>query len=679
MAEAEDVITDAARHATIFARDLWRRHHPAAAKKQAVPLSAVAERLNLLIVAVIGQSLPLRVAQPPARSNFLQKLTIRKYGRSHEQALPATDGRSIWLPRELGIFETSAALDRYRVLALQQAIRAVRGSVQAVAPHTDPLVHDLYLLLVAAASDLALCELLPGMKNPINALRREALARRPVLGVFPAERRPLEVLARSILQVDCSAPPAGIRLAQSASDLYREAQLLAQQLPPIRLRAPRGGYLFKDQWTGELRLPATERMAQPDAGADLDQSGDSRDARPPRIGRLERKPEVRESDEDEDNPRQGMFMIQTAQPHEHAEDPLGMQRPTDRDESTATDELAESLSDLPEARLVSTLGRPKEVLLSDDVPDTRGKKHLVPPAAQAASISYPEWDYRLCAYREPGAIVRLVPAHLGPPEWVAATLSRHQAMLNAIRRRFEMLRAHRVRLTRQLDGDDIDLEAYIEGYADLRAGRPMTQALYQTQRPVRRDMAIALLIDVSGSTDGWISENRRIIDVEREALLLVCIALEGMGEPYTVQAFSGEGPDNVTIKTIKGFDERYNNDIARRIAALEPEHYTRAGAALRHATALLMRQSARHRLLLLLSDGKPNDVDDYEGRYGLEDMRQSVVEAQLQGIAPFCLTIDRHAAGYLPQVFGARHYALLPKPELLPTVLLDWMKRLMTN
>ena len=115
-----------------------------------------------------------------------------------------------------------------------------------------------------------------------------------------------------------------------------------------------------------------------------------------------------------------------------------------------------------------------------------------------------------------------------------------------------------------------------------------------------------------------------------------------------------------------------------RIAGLEPERYTRAGAAIRHATALLMHRRAEHRLLLLLSDGKPNDVDEYEGRYGAEDMRQAVVEAKLQGIYPFCLTIDRHAANYLPRVFGAHQYALLTDPSRLPEVLVEWMKRLLT-
>jgi nitric oxide reductase NorD protein len=270
----------------------------------------------------------------------------------------------------------------------------------------------------------------------------------------------------------------------------------------------------------------------------------------------------------------------------------------------------------------------------------------------------------------------LLPPQRGSAQWVADTLAAHRALLESIRRRFDMLRADRVRLRKQLDGEEIDLDAYIDSRADFAAGRPPAQALYRTARALRRDMAILLLVDVSGSTDAWLSAQRRVIDVEREALLLVCIALEGLHEPYAVQAFSGTGPDRVTLRDIKHFRERYGDEVARRIAALEPEHYTRAGAAIRHASANLMREPARHRLLLLLSDGKPNDIDDYEGRYGVEDMRQAVTEARLQGIFPFCLTIDRQAAGYLPQVFGAHQYALLPKPELLPAVLLDWLKRL---
>src|SRR5690606_7739590 len=194
--------------------------------------------------------------------------------------------------------------------------------------------------------------------------------------------------------------------------------------------------------------------------------------------------------------------------------------------------------------------------------------------------------------------------------------------------------------------------AFIQSRADFRSGNSFNDALYQSRRHKDRSLAITLLIDISGSTDGWISTNRRVIDVEREALLLVCVALESLGEPYSVMAFSGDGKHAVKTWQIKSFDEHFSNQIALRISALEPDRYTRTGTAIRHTTAQLMRRAEIHKLLLLLSDGKPNDQDIYEGRYGLEDTRQAITEAKLQGIQPFCLTIDRLAPDYLPKIFG---------------------------
>lgn len=433
--------------------------------------------------------------------------------------------------------------------------------------------------------------------------------------------------------------------------------------------------LYKDWWTGELLAPgaASAMTVEADSAADPEQAG------PTRSARLARQPQVREAKDDEDDARPGAWMIQASAPHEVAEDPFGLQRPTDRDAKTAADEFAESLAELEQARLVSTPGRPKEVLLSDNPPEARAKHAASMGPDRSQAIRYPEWDYRIQGYHEPGATVRVLPATAGAQQWVDNTLAEHRSMLDAIRRHFEMMRGQRSPLRRQLDGDDLDLEACIDGQADLRAGHPMAQGLYRSQKRSKRDMAILLLIDISGSTDGWVSSGRRVIDVEREALLLVCIALGAMAEPFAVQAFSGQGPQSVTVRTLKRFDEAYGNPVALRIAALEPEHYTRAGAAIRHASATLMQEPAAQRLLLLLSDGKPNDVDVYEGRYGVEDMRRAVIEAKLQGIAPFCLTVDRHAAAYLPSVFGANQYALLAKPSMLPTALLDWIHRLVMS
>lgn len=670
MAEAEEVITDVARHATIYARALWQRHRKNPPADDGGSLRDVAQRLDLLITAVFGKSYPIRVSQPPSPPTFLVKVFKRGQGPWVKNAIPATDGVDIWLPANLSETGQLFAPDWYRVTALQQAMRAHRQSAGFLKDLSGDLQKAIYLVMEAQASDSALLRLLPGIGDSLRRFRAATLLARPPLSAFPEHRRSLETLVRSVV----CAPEASWH-AGHPDESVALARKLAATLPgqpPGALR--QGSWLYKDLWTGDLLLP-TQRVASISGNGDADSGQPGADA--PRAARLARRPEVREAQEDEDDRKQGTWMVQTSQPHEQAEDPMGMQRPTDRDESTAAEDFADSLSELPEARLVSTPGRPKEVLLSDDAPSSRAKRELAIPGHSETILAYPEWDYRSGTYREPGATVHLLLAGDGPQEWVDKTLSAHRTMLDLVRRRFEMLRAQRTRLRKQLEGDDIDLEAYIDGYADFRAGLPMTQAVYQTYRPAKRDMSIVLLIDISGSTDGWVSADKRVIDVEREALLLVAIALEGMREPYCIQAFSGEGPGGVVVRSVKSFGESYGPDVARRIASLEPEHYTRAGAAIRHASGSLMGQASRHRLLLLLSDGKPNDVDDYEGRYGMEDMRQAVNEAKLQGIHPFCLTIDRQAAAYLPAIFGAHQYALLPKPALLPSVLLEWMKRLL--
>lgn len=676
MAEAEDVITDAALHATNFVRGLWGRHRANAPAVPTLALTDVAQRLDLLIVAVFGRACPLRVAQVPARATLLARTFQRQDRPRVHGAIPATDGASIWLPAETSLTDTALALERFRTVALQQAMRVVRGSAVGAGSDATPLVRDLYLLIEAHAADVDLAQLLPGMRVPLQALRATALSARPALSQFPAERQPLEAWVRWLMAapspvpgLDALSSPSPVRSRQVARDMadkfQRDASLPGGNRP-----------LFRDWWTGELLAPGTASGLSVGSGNDSDSASDPKSTGPTRSARLARQPKVREATDEEDDARQGAWMIQASAPHEVAEDPFGLQRPTDRDARTAADEFAESLAELEQARLVSTPGRPKEVLLSDDAPEA-GARHGGGTGTDGSEhIRYPEWDHRIQAYNEPGAIVRLRPAAAGPQQWVDDTFAEHRSMLDAIRRRFEMLRGQRTRLRRQLDGDDLDLEACIDARADLQAGHPMAQALYRSQKRTKRDMAILLLIDISGSTDGWVSSGRRVIDVEREALLLVCVALGAMGDPYAVQAFSGHGPQSVSVQSLKRFDELYGNHVATRIAALEPEQYTRAGAAIRHASATLMREPASHRLLLLLSDGKPNDVDVYEGRYGVEDMRRAVVEAKLQGIAPFCMTVDRHAAGYLPGVFGVNQYALLAKPSMLPTVLLDWMHRL---
>ena len=680
MAEAEDVLQDAARHATIYARSLWLKHRGPAHRPRPIVLQQVAERLDLLISAVFEQIHALRIAQPPAPPTMLSRLFRRNDVHYWGPGIPATDGHAIWLPVDVNATDMPLAVSRFRAMALQQSIRAMRGSALYLsAASGTPVVRGLYLLLEAQAADIELLQRLPGASADITGLRQwvleSALHKPPKL---PLVSQALQTLKLSALQAPLAQACSELPYCATPQDSVVAARDIAYRLVSgiSHKKLPQRQALYPDVWTGELFPPSDQALPEHEGDAAAQDQG----TKPPRSARMTRRPNERKPEENEDQKRgQGTWMVQTNPPLEQAEDARGLQRPVDRDEDTPAEEYADALSELNEARLVSTPGSAKEVLLSDDPPDKRSVRKPKPADTPARTLHYPEWDYRQSGYRHPGAAVHLLTPQAGHQEWVNETLDQYQTVLEAIRKRFEALRAERVWLRRQMDGNEIDLDAFIEGRADLRAGLPMPQGLYRTQRPESRDLAITLLIDISGSTDSWLTANKRIIDVEREALLLVCIALERLGAPYSIMAFSGEGPQHVTVTEVKAFTEPYSNDIALRIAALDAQHYTRAGAALRHATAALMKQHAHHRLLLLLSDGKPNDVDQYEGRYGVEDMKKAVDEAKLQGIFPFCLTIDRHAAGYLQNIFGLRQYALLPRADALPTVLLDWMRKLVAQ
>ncbi len=667
MAEPEEIIIDAARHATVFVSRLWQRGDPG--QSDAHTLLPHRHRLELLVAAVYGVHIPLRVAQLPAPHSALAQLFRRTPSHMLDPyALPAHDGRQIFLPMRL-TSNHLATLATFRVLALQQAGRALRSTARPARPAmNNALVRDLFYLSEAATTDHVLIRDLPGIMPDLVAVRQAALAEHPRSALLFAAERAIEDLYLRTLRAFPTALPPPLVLAPTAADSLAWAITTAQQMTMIDERY-RG--MRKDLWLGAT-LPALGQKqltgaSEPAAGAS---------ARLQREARMARRPEVRQPKEDEDDQQeQGMWMLQLDDPLQHVEDPMGLQRPTDRDESANPGDLADSLSELPAARLVFSPRPAQEVLLSDDPLDQRAILRTLASEA-TMGIVYPEWDCRICGYHRHGAIVRLQAPAQGDPAWAESVLLKRRALLQLIQRRFESLRPRRARRGRQLDGDDIDLGAYVNGYAEQRAGLPFQELWYQSLRPARRDIAIALLIDISGSTDGWASHDLRIIDVEKEALLLVYRALAMLGDPFCIQAFSGEGPHNVTLWPLKGFDEALGHPIERRIAALEPQRYTRAGAAIRHVTALLNVCPAQQRLLILLSDGKPNDVDQYEGRYGVEDMRQAVAEATLQAIHPFCLTVDRHAPHYLGRVFGPGRYAVLQHSEQLPVALLDILRTL---
>lgn len=679
MAEAEDVLTDIARHATVYAQQLWQKYRQPQHEPHKIILRDIAERLDLLILSAFRKNYPIRVAQPPAPPTLLSRGFRRVQHPWHSQALPATDGEAIWLPMDLAMVNLPNPQRFFRILALQQAMRAQRNSPAFLAQLSDPMLRDIFLLQEAQAADEALIQMFPGVKADIQALRWIVLESRPPISSFSNARQPLEKFYRQLLKENCRKHYITSTSVASPEDSIREAKRIAPTLMTAShqysVRVYSVAPLLKDWWTGELRLHSSPILSK-----FLQNANSIEPEKLSRSARLPRRPDVREPTEDENKTdrKDDAWMVQGDESHPKAEDPMGLQRPVDRDAEISADEFADLVSELAQARLVSTPDQSKEVLLSDETPDKRSQTIQAAQNKTIAELIYPEWDYQKQAYRIPGANVCLKTPAAGSQQWVDKTLTQHRSLINVIQRHFELLRARPVLQRKQYDGEDIDLDAYVTSYSNFQAGNSLDEALYQTHRISDRNTAVSLLIDISGSTDSWIANQRRVIDVEREALLLVSIALQSLDLPWSILAFSGTGPQAVSVREIKNFRESFNNEVALRISALEPERFTRVGTALRHSTAQLMGVSTAHRLLILLSDGKPNDNDNYEGRYGVEDTRQAVIEARNQGIHPFCLTIDRQAANYMPSMFGPGQYALLPHPEKLPSVLLEWMKRLLT-
>ena len=284
---------------------------------------------------------------------------------------------------------------------------------------------------------------------------------------------------------------------------------------------------------------------------------------------------------------------------------------------------------------------------------------------------YDEWDWRRRAYRRGWCHLFEVALPPGDPDYVAKVSLRNTAAIRRIRRRFEMLRGEDRLLGRQPEGEELDLDALVEAAGDRAAGAEPEARLYSRRIRSERSLAAMFMVDMSGSTKGWVN------DAEREALVMLCEALEALGDAYAIYGFSGWTRTRCDIYPVKRFDEAYDAAVRGRIAAIAAKDYTRMGVAIRHLTRLLAAQPARHKLLVTLSDGRPDDFgDEYRGHYGIEDTRRALQEAHGRGVRSYCVTIDRHGADYLPRLYGPAHYTVIDDAGKLPLKVADIYRRL---
>jgi nitric oxide reductase NorD protein len=289
---------------------------------------------------------------------------------------------------------------------------------------------------------------------------------------------------------------------------------------------------------------------------------------------------------------------------------------------------------------------------------------------EEGAFLYDEWDHTRAHYRKQWCVLRELDVHPDPAPFVRDTLARHTGLVKQLRRSFEALRGEDRLLKKQPHGDEVDIDALVEALADARAGHELGERLFLKRHKLERNIAVMFMVDMSGSTKGWINE------AEREALVLLAEALETLGDRYAIYGFSGMTRKRCELYRVKRFDEPYCDAVRARISGIKPQDYTRMGVTIRHLSTLLDAIEARTKLLITLSDGKPDDYDGYRGRYGIEDTRMSLIEAKRRGIHPFCITIDHEARDYLPHMYGAVNWTLVEDVKQLPLKVSDIYRRL---
>lgn len=317
--------------------------------------------------------------------------------------------------------------------------------------------------------------------------------------------------------------------------------------------------------------------------------------------------------------------------------------------------------------------------MSEESRNTSARRFLE-SRSRGSEFYYDEWDYQIQDYRRAWCRLVELPVEGDSGEFFLRTLEEYSDVLPQVRREFQKVRPDQYRFVRGLEsGDEVDLNAVVEARSDLRARRTPTDKLYVARQREERDVATLFLLDMSASTDepadprggsGFARNGRRIIDIAKEALVLMAAALEEIGDAYAIYGFSGHGRHNVEFYLVKSFREGLSSAVRGRIGALEPKRSTRMGAALRHAAEKMASVPARCRHLILISDGFPQDFDYGQDRrsnvYGLRDTTVALQECEAAGILPFCITVDRAGHDYLREMCPSSRYLVIEDIGALP-------------
>jgi nitric oxide reductase NorD protein len=570
----------------------------------AVTLSEVARSVGILFRALGGEG-GLRVESAAAVAHGARRTWLQRIAGSHRKATLAwRDGETLRLPESIALFP-DANLNRELYLWL---------AALATTPITET---DWFTANQQRTLDVL--NRFPGIISRYQRLVAAHLRLRPEPTSLPA----LEAVAEGAIRAALETPGSVAKLP-AAPRPPQPVYLWLYPLPP----------------TAQNAAAPEREESEPTPAADS-QAGSSQRRRAERV--------------DDPDGKSGLLAFRLESLFSWCEY-LKIDRTTDDSRDPRAKQAADDLDVISISR-----GTP---------PASRLRFDLDLPAAEnddrplGAGIKLPEWDYRKQTLRADHCRLQPLIADTAPPCELPANLVR---MARQLRRQFQSLLPLATWRRGEPDGCEIDLDAWLQHTIDRQRGHVVGSSnLYRDFRKNNRSLACLLLADLSLSTDAWIADSGKVIDVIRDSLFLFSEALSATGDDFALYGFSSRRRDPIRFHTLKTFSEPYTATVRGRIQAIRPGYYTRMGAAIRYASRLLSQQNATQRLMILLSDGKPNDMDQYEGRYGIEDTRMAIIEARRLGLETFCVTIDEQASDYMPYLFGSGAYGVIRRPADLP-------------
>ncbi len=304
----------------------------------------------------------------------------------------------------------------------------------------------------------------------------------------------------------------------------------------------------------------------------------------------------------------------------------------------------------------------------DDLETTKSFNEMWGKEPVSEPFHYPEWDYQIQLHRPDWVTVYERRQPRGNPEEIDKILLEHKPIAHRIKQIIDLLSPEGVQRVRNMeDGDEIDINAAIDAMVAIRMGEQPNPRITMRNVIKNRDLAVVVLLDLSESTNEKIAgSDKTVLELTREAATLVATAINGIGDPFALHGFASDGRHDVQYYRFKDFNQKFDDEARSRLAGMQGGLSTRMGAAMRHAGRHLLKQPERRKLLLIVTDGEPADIDERDPQHLRHDTKKAVEELYSNGVLSYCLTLDPNADSYVKRIFGANNYTIVDNVERLP-------------